>query len=283
MEVLVNPPTPQGAPAGGQAAPTTQVFFEGGTGFVTSALTGQTQEIGSGQNAIVDALGNVAAPEYTAPEQRSGMFQVWTSAQTMGSYSVAEGATGVGTNTKQEPLPQPPVGPMMLGVESLGTDFKKLLDSITDILISWRPEEPLVITIYDQTLPFISSDDVITGGSIALSAFDNHTWSAIISGTFTDYLESPEGASGIFGSGSDYLVFTATGVSEESYPELGKVYEWSGTASGSIGGITTPYIIIKEGPMSGTYTYTDISSPGYEKGTIEGAGHGTTETCGGTP
>ncbi|MCX5704092.1 MAG: hypothetical protein NT066_06360, partial [Candidatus Omnitrophica bacterium] len=271
MEVVVNPPAAaQGAPVGEQAQPATQVFFEGGRGYVTSTLTGQTQEIGSGQNAIVDALGNVAAPEYTAPEQRSAMFQVWTSAQTMNSYSTAEGATGVGSNTQQEPLPQAPVGPILGGEDIV----KTFVDIPPDIGGDPGFKEPINLTIYDQTLPFYGyvGHDAITGGSIAVSAFDKHTWSAITSGTFQNYPGPGSDIIITFRSGSDEMVVTVTGA-----PDYGgvEVCEWSGTVSGSIGSIT-PAVSIS-GDMSGTYTYTGVGE-GYGAGTFEGSGSGTSYT-----
>ena len=254
MEVVVNPPAAaQGAPVGEPAQPTTQVFFEGGSGFVTSVLTGQTQEIGSGQNAIVDALGNVAAPEYTAPEQRSAMFQVWTSAQTMNSYSTAEGATGVGSNTQQQPLPQPPVGPIL---PPILTDF---VDNPPDIGDPWF-KEPLVLTIYDQNIPFQSAgatgyEGMITMDCFRLTILGDQTWSGITSGTWSGYIPDSWWASFDTGTG-DHLSFDVTS------PD----HTWSGTISGDIHS-TSPNIAI-DGTISGTAT-------GETAGTFEGAASGT--------
>ena len=113
---------------------------------------------------------------------------------------------------------------------------------------------------------------MIDGGSVSLSAFDNHIWNAITSGTFTNGGPGPEVVSGIFGSGSDVLYFTATGAPDYGAEE---VCEWSGTVSGSIVSIT-PNIIIY-GPMSGTYTYTG-EGEGYGAGTFEGSGSGEWHT-----
>jgi len=275
MEVVVNPPAAaQGAPVGEQAQPATQVFFEGGSGYVTSTLTGQTQEIGSGQNAIVDALGNVAAPEYTAPEQRSAMFQVWTSAQTMNSYSTAEGATGMGSNTQQEPLPQPPVGPI------LGEDIvKNFVDIPPDIGGDPGFKEPIILTIYDQTLTGGASGldpyevPWSIDGNFHLSVFDDHTWSGTTGGTWNGNVPANPGDPDL------YLSFakegTTDGLSVLITSPPGST-AWSGDVIGCIGGGPEPYILIT-GEMIGTHT------EGGGAGTFQGSGHGTTETCGGTP
>lgn len=257
MEVVVNPSAAGAVPQGGPVQPATQVFFEGGNGYVTSNITGTTREIGAGQNALVDAMGNVSAPLDTAPEQRSAMFQVWTSAHTMNNYSTAEGATGVGSNNQQQSLPV--VGPQS-GVDAapMNEDIKNYLDEISNLDLEELTNEPVIQTIYDKSLPFIEGPEYeygygITGGTASVSLFDNNSWSMITSGTWIGDLTE---VNAVFGSGSDSVVFEGSG-------ENGV---WSGDVTGHIESANAYF----SGVMNGTYEGVEGGS-----GTFTGSGSGT--------
>ncbi|MFA5363488.1 MAG: FecR domain-containing protein [Candidatus Omnitrophota bacterium] len=268
MEVVVTPPAAQGAPASQPVQPVTQVFFEGGTGFVTSNLTNQTQEVGSGQNAVVDAIGNVSSPLETAPEQRSAMFQTWTSAQTMNNYSTADGATGMGSNTQQQPLPQAPVGSMqqMETVTSVNEEIQNVIDDTTVLNLDELTNTPVIQTIFSETLTITEGSVGIDSGTLSVNAFDNNTWSMFTSGTWYD---APEysGVIGVFQSGDDIVSFVGddpAGVDDSGH--------WVGTVSGVINKANQPIAIY--GTASGTY-----SNPGGTTGTFEGTGSGTWSPC----
>lgn len=273
VEVVVTPPA-QAAATGAQ--PTTQVFFEGGGGYVTSLITGQTQEIGAGQNAIVDNLGNISEPMATPPEQRNVILQTWTSAQTMGNYSTAEGGASVGSTAQQQTLPPHPPSPIQ---EMGGGGTEKLvplvdeLKKYTDIISTLTFEElnPLVITIYDQILPGGGYQPYVwtVSGDFHLTVFDNHTWSGTTSGTWSgDVPDPPDSFYISFAKDSDYLSLSVLG-GEETWGATGT---WSSTdISGTLyGPEPEPRISITGGTASGTHTET---AP--DEGTFEGTASGT--------
>jgi len=272
VEVVVTPPVQAAAPGAEAVAstqPTTQVFFEGGNGYVTGLLTGQTQEIGAGQNATVDNLGKVSEPIVTPPEQRNVMFQTWTSAQTMGSYSTAEGGAGVATNTAQQPMPQAAGGPIQAGGDVLApltNDVKNFINIISTLTYDELLQNPLVLTIYNQTLNLSSypTPSWITIGTFQLNILANQTWSGIINGTW--HGDIPDHFSGTFTSGCDTLTLTGTS---------GDNHTWSGTVYGDIKSIeSVDYAVSISGTLSGTHT------EGGDAGTYTGTGSGTwTEGC----
>lgn len=266
VEVVVTPPA-QTADAGAGAVasiqPTTQVFFEGGNGYVTSILTGQTQEIGAGQNALVDNLGKVSEPIVTPPEQRNVMLQTWTSAQTMGSYSTAEAGAGVATNTQQQPLPQAPGGPIQTQaggevlLPPLTKEIKDFLSVISTLTFDELVQNPVVLTLYNQTIPF-QTGAYITMDNFQLTIKANETWSGSTSGTWRG--DVPELWSASF----------RNSVTNDSLSLLNIAGEngiWSGEVSGSIYSID-PDITIS-GDISGTYT------EGGSEGTFQGTASGT--------
>ncbi len=279
MEVVVNPPTLQGAPAGEPAQPTTQAFFEGGSGFVTSTLTGQTQEIGAGQNAMVDNLGNVSEPIVTPPEQRNVILQTWTSAQTMGSYSAAEGGAGVGSSTEQQTLP-PQTDPIQeIGREEklapLANEIKDFLSIISTLTFDELVQQPL--TIYNEIFTGGASGSnpypwSISSDNFHITAFDDHTWSTTVNGDWSG--DVPNTFFTSFSKDSDYLYVSSMSGGEETWGPTGT---WSGT--GISGTLSTPerLISITGGTMSGTHTETTPPSTPLElsEGTFEGTGSGT--------
>jgi hypothetical protein len=279
VEVAVTPPA-QAATAGAQAQPTTQVFFEGGSGYVTSVLTGQTQEIGAGQNATVDNLGNVSEAVVTPPEQRNVIMQNWTSAQTMGSYSTAEGGAGVGSTTQQQNLP-PQTPPIIGGVEKLaplGDEVKDYLNTISTLTFDEYLPPSSAATIYDQIFSGGASGSnpypwsVISSDNFHLTAFDDHTWSATVNGNWSG--DVPNTFSVSFSKDSDYLYVSSFSGGEETWGPTGT---WNGTdISGTLYG-PDPHISITGGTMSGTHTQTTPPGgpPQDDVGTFEGAGSGT--------
>ena len=261
IEVMVTPPA-QAAAAGAQAQPITQVFFEGGSGYVTGILTGQTQEIGAGQNAMVDNLGNVSEPIVTPPEQRNVILQTWTSAQTMGSYSTAEGGAGVGSSTQQQTLP-----PQTQPIQETGggappfaieiKDFKDFLNIISTLTFDDLVNNPLVLTIYDQTLTWGGGN--IHMDSSVLSIFSDEKWSMTSSGSWSGSFVPGKYAAFSYGS-CDSLTVTLTSVGEST---------WNANVSGTIGSLNPD--VSFSGTASGTY----IEETPPTSGTYTGTGSGT--------
>jgi hypothetical protein len=251
VEVAVTPPA-QEAAAGALAQPTTQAFFEGGSGYLTSFITGETQDVGAGQNALVDNLGNVSEPTATPPEQRNVILQTWTSAQTMDNYSNAEGGAGVGSENQQQP---PQTQTELGGTEDLGLpgdevgDYLDIINTLTFNLPSF---------IYDQILTGSVNDGYITAsGDLHLSLLADHTWIGTTSGTWSG-LPNEGGFSIQFSRPGDYVWL------DVSTWDSGV---WDGTVTSSHLG-TNPVLQVG-GAMAGTYT--DIG--GY--GDFTGAGAGT--------
>lgn len=55
----------------------TNAFFEGGNGYATSTLTGNTQDIGAGEGSSVNSDGSITAPQPTSEEQRAELDESW--------------------------------------------------------------------------------------------------------------------------------------------------------------------------------------------------------------
>lgn len=265
VEVVVTPPA-QAAAAGAQAQPTTQVFFEGGSGYVTSILTGQTQEIGAGQNAMVDNLGKVSEAVVTPPEQRNVILQTWTSAQTMGSYSTAEGGAGVGSTTQQQTLPPqtPQIQVMGGGVDKLAplaNQIKDFLNIISTIDFDTFLNQPLVLTIYNQSINFVGTNypGQINMDCFQLTILADHSWGGTTSGTWSGYIPSPPW----------YAEFTDPVTSD--HVSFDVLHDTNNTWDGTIGGTiysTTPDISFS-GTISGTH------SEGGSSGTFDGTASGS--------
>ncbi|MBN2121391.1 MAG: FecR domain-containing protein [Candidatus Omnitrophica bacterium] len=72
----------------------TRAFFEGGTGFLTSLLSGDTTDINAGQNASADAEGRVSSAFFTSEEQRMHFGEGWDPGSGVEGYSSPEGSAG---------------------------------------------------------------------------------------------------------------------------------------------------------------------------------------------
>jgi len=238
------------AAAGAATQPAaTQAFFEGGNGYVTSAATGQTQEVGSGQNVNVDAAGTISAPAYTTDEQRTGMFQVWTAARTVGSYSTVQGATGVGGGSTTEPPAPPSPEPLK------GSGFSPLDENLKN------PATP-------PDLPFV---EVLPPVDPMIYQAQLHLESAIpsdgIIAAYVDVVEKQSGdlrwtVNGNYGSGAqDNMSFTLGNANNDSMTingtgDGGMLSEtsgtWTCTGSGTIDG--SPVVVSGGGTYSGGET-----------------------------
>jgi len=251
--------------AAGQGAPQTQVFFEGGNGVVTSTLTGQSQEVGAGQNVGVDISGNISLPAITSVEQRTSMAQVWATVQTVDSYSTAQGAAGLNGSAPQQSLPQSPGPGPMAGEKApapIANEVQNLalLSTLTfnEVIKPSALAGPSVI--YENTFSWEASGSSgpPTNCDANVKLYSDGTWHAdIINGQYN-------GGSGAWeatlGHGVDSFVASGTAWSNGN---------WSGSVDGVYIDSTNPHKL-GTGTVSGTSQET-----GSNTGTFTGTGSGT--------
>ncbi len=210
------PQQPQVTP-GQQPGPQTQVFFESGSGYAISASTGQSQDIGAGQNVSVDTAGNVSLPVATPQEQSVAIMQNWISTQTVNAVSGAEGQSGT-ANTMQQQLPPPPPRPLEgegpNGPPKPGEMFKHMqmmnnLDFAQNQLPPKLPDDLYVA-------PQLQHDALHTTANVAgimnLSLKKDNNWVGDIIGNYatTSSIGSPWNIQ-LSNGNSDVLRFTMTG------------------------------------------------------------------------
>ncbi len=69
-------------------------FIEGGTGYMTSLISGVTQTIGAGENSTANGQGGVSNPTGTSQSEREGFTEGWDTGNGTEGYSSPEGTTG---------------------------------------------------------------------------------------------------------------------------------------------------------------------------------------------
>ncbi|MFH0739044.1 MAG: hypothetical protein V2A59_04200, partial [Candidatus Omnitrophota bacterium] len=248
------------APAAAAAQPTTQAFFEGGSGYVTSTTTGQTQEVGPGQNASVDESGNVSTPAYTTSEQRTEMFQTWSVAQTVGGYSTIEGATGVGGgSTIEQPLPP---GPEPLDGGTLGGNNPPPTPPDLPFVEVLPPDiDP---TVYSARLNGVSLPTGIDSVYMDLVAKQSGIWFGAVNGFFSGGGPDDAFVLTFLNDKSDSIsVSVAGGLDEGNSGTWSAIPGVVGTADGA-----DPDIIVTL--TSGSGTYTGDGTDGTFSGTLTG-------------
>ena len=72
----------------------TQAFYEGGGGVITSLISGQSTLVGIGQNSMADNTGFVAEPRNTTNEQRMNLDDTWSGNSGVSGYSSPGGDAG---------------------------------------------------------------------------------------------------------------------------------------------------------------------------------------------
>lgn len=65
----------------------TDVYYEGGGGEVTSTISGESMLLEAGQNTSADSFGNVSAPLETTGEQRMDLDETWDAGKSAEGYS----------------------------------------------------------------------------------------------------------------------------------------------------------------------------------------------------
>ncbi|MBP7217265.1 MAG: FecR domain-containing protein [Candidatus Omnitrophica bacterium] len=185
-------PTGSFAPTGDPIVDT-QVFFESGNGFVTSAINGVTQDLNAGENASVDPLGTVSPAIATDPQQRTEMTQVMVEMQSAGAYTSPEGQTiltgGINQQLTNEPLP-PGIGPGGEPLDGKPLDFidgitlpdKLTFDQVNKDVVPPPLPPPPPQPFYTVTMSLIPPPVGTTGGNMELELRPDYHWSASISG-----------------------------------------------------------------------------------------------------
>lgn len=69
-------------------------FFEGGNGYMTNALSGNTQNVGAGQSSTADYTGTVTIPIYVSDTQRQSYADGWDASAGYEGYSSPDGGAG---------------------------------------------------------------------------------------------------------------------------------------------------------------------------------------------
>ncbi|MCM8781224.1 MAG: FecR domain-containing protein, partial [Candidatus Omnitrophica bacterium] len=249
MEVLVNPT--------GIGQSVTQAFFEGGSGYLTSLITGQTQDIGAGQNASVDELGTLSNPMFTSPEQRNEIIENWVSNQNMENYSGAEGGAGVGGSQPQ----QPPQAPLIHqeNFTPAADELQDYLDKIFHLNFEQMQHQQPIIYIGDFYYSMGESGYWDVSGNIKITAFEDYTWTGNTSGSWGGAVPPSW-----YDSYSSDEIFISYSISN-----------WqNGTWSGSVSGYPMNANVEFQGTIGGTYSIENEDPPwGHFQGSASGTWH----------
>jgi hypothetical protein len=152
--------------------PETRVFFEGGIGIVTSLLTGQSQQLVAGQNAVVNPAGMVSPPAITPAGQRLGPGVPMPMGQPVSGY--------------MSKPPLPPLPPPMPGQGPLGPKPPLIDPSLLPPLPPFEQVfKPLDQNVLAQ-IPFVKVNSLypITAANLDLTLKTDGTWSAGMRGDF---------------------------------------------------------------------------------------------------
>ncbi|MFA5146743.1 MAG: FecR family protein [Candidatus Omnitrophota bacterium] len=166
----------------------TQAFYEGGGGFITSAVSGQTMTVEPGQNSIVDASGAISAPVFTSTEQKTDLDQSYGAGAMADGYSnpsdttAAEAGTtlvaGEGAKFAEavETTSTASMGDIMAT-----TDNRPTFDEVVNTPVTYSPYD--TITTLDKSR---SSAEFQSTAAVTVEMYleADKTWTAAISGSF---------------------------------------------------------------------------------------------------
>ncbi len=212
MDVTAGP-QPQAQTQDTQA---TRAFFEGGNGYVTSTVTGQTQEVGAGQNVMVDQLGGMSELMMTSNEERNALVEGWTLTQTLGQFSGAGPVvSNLSEGTQMGALPPGQTDPQQQREMFQGeNDTLNNLEEVSTVTFDQvhvieepvviEPEpitpeppivplEPPVPDPYTNTLALYGVESDFASGTleIVLSNAGDYTWEGTINATYNETVWSP--------------------------------------------------------------------------------------------
>ncbi|PIU41346.1 MAG: hypothetical protein COS99_05660 [Candidatus Omnitrophica bacterium CG07_land_8_20_14_0_80_42_15] len=156
----------------------TQAFYEGGQGLMISTITGQTAEIGAGQNSSADSSGAISIPIDTTNEQRNNLNQSWSGTEAIDGYSAPTASEGAFQQSlvsggAQSVLPASEVGSdTMLASRPLDqVIFSETFSSATTA--------SSVTTIYSGTLSYMVGGG-FNAGTLDIALKSDGTWSGVI-------------------------------------------------------------------------------------------------------
>jgi hypothetical protein len=242
LEVRVEPSVDAATP--GQ----TQAFFEGGAGFVSNPLTGETQEVAAGQNVTADARGVISSPMETLSQERSEMVQDMAASLGAGAFSSGDAMADADVvNT----LAEAGASTALTQASDIASDTLSRVDNIDlQSTLTFSETHPsATIDSYTAALGnYIMTAPEIQNAGMNLVLNSGNTWSGQISGTMNSNLSS--GWDLAFGApGSDYVRFFdfPTPVSISTGGTLGTPTTFSGDVVG-----TDPDVTLQLDSFSGT-------------------------------
>jgi len=191
LRIVVPPPTVD------MPVPETRVFFEGGSGIVTSVMTGQTRQLFAGQNTVVNPAGAISAPAMTPMNQRVGPGIPMPMDKPVDGYRPGKAFAGQSGNIEKPPLPphapfhgEGPKGPL----PPLMDPAKMLLPPLPPFEQVFKPFPEDVLA----QIPFVRDGvsvphmpDQIYAANLDLTLKKDGTWTASMRGDFNASILAP--------------------------------------------------------------------------------------------
>lgn len=103
-------------------------FFEGGDGYMTNTLSGNTRDVGAGSSSTSDYTGSISVPMYVSQSDRHSYSEGWDGGSGYEGYSSSDGGVGtdlLGTGAAEG-----------LGSEGYGDNIGDLEDFFSDVPFS---------------------------------------------------------------------------------------------------------------------------------------------------
>ncbi|MDD5440068.1 MAG: FecR family protein [Candidatus Omnitrophica bacterium] len=234
----------------------TQAFYEGGSGYMTSTITNQTQDIGAGQNASSDGAGNLSVPVYTSIDQGLSLDQSFSGQGVAGGYSspdnTPDAGMTLGGTTGQE---------FASGTDPLETPFTDTsLDAPT---FAQTAGQTSAASAYSTTLNQLGTSTAgFTGATANITINNNQTWSATVNGTISTFVSSyPTGWTLAINDGT-----TTNQISLNGTPDLQAGVDTTWSASVNANASTVNGKTLSGSVTNGIFTGADSTF----KGTITG-------------
>ncbi len=243
----------------------TQAFYEGGAGIVTSTISGNIQNVEPGQNCASDAQGLISSPAYTSTDQRLSMDQSFSSQDIAIDHS---GAMATSEN-QDSAFTAPTIGEAISGAETAGLAIAEITEAFTppfeqtalNTVTSTQAMAATELGTSSIGMSFQNPPGTFSGGqfTVDLSFMSDNTFTATISGT----VGAPSGgpwwvASGVIGITDELTVNSNTAVSSGSGPWI------LSSATGTFRSFDATDHAVTSASGSGTVTGSSIT------GTVEG-------------
>ncbi len=159
----------------------TQAFYEGGGGIVTSTISGNTQNVEPGQNCMSGSSGSISSPAYTSTDQQMSMDQSFGSQDMASDHS---GAMATSENQGGE-FTAPTMGEAIAGVETTDLALTEITEATTppfeQVAVTTASSSPA--SLWNSTLNMSFQSGFYAGFSATITAYSDNTWKATYSGT----------------------------------------------------------------------------------------------------